>query len=105
MVTTYKDMCRATSDAKDCIRKNLQESCTEQMHKSESQRLLSSDYASSGYKTRKKPKFTKLNILGNMKKTQLTRAQSSGGPSMRPAIASATGGSHTVKAAANWPVT
>ena len=75
------------------------------MNVSENQRLLSSEYRDSGYKTKKKPNFTKLNILGNMKKDKLTRALSSGGPSMRPAIASATGGSLTVKTSDYWPVT
>ena len=58
-------------------------------------RLLSSECRNSGYVTGRKPRFTKLNILGNMKKEQLTRTLSSGGVSMRPAIVSATGGGLT----------
>ena len=104
-ITSYKAMCRATTDAQNRKEKKLRESRNGQMDMSEKERLLSSEYRDSGYKTKKKPGFTKMNILGNMKKDKLTRAVSSGGPSMRPAIASATGGGLSFKPSDYWPVT
>ena len=62
--------------------------------------LLSSDCRDTDYVSPKleKPILNKVNILGNLKKHQMTRALSScGGPSWRPAIVSATGGEFTQK--------
>ena len=55
-------------------------------------RLLSSEFKESGYISRDKPVFNRVNILGNLKKEKLVRPILVEGISLRPAIVSATGG-------------